>query len=399
MPNFKYKAVNSEGNTIESVLLAADKEDVLRELKDLKMIVISVTEVKSKEDTGKLKFNIKDAVIINFTKQLYTLMKAGIPIIGSLKALREQAVDENFKKIVENITRDIEGGSKLSDALGQYPKVFPAIYINSIKIGEISGTLEETLYYVYNYIEEDSRMRKDVKKAFRYPTFVIIGLIAAFVVFTTTVIPAFLPMFEKSGVELPMPTKILIGINYVISNYGLLVLGILIVTIGGLVYYIRTPEGRLKKDLFMLKIPIMGEFVKKVNIARFAKLFYTMNRTGVSITKSFEIMQETMGNEVYNKELKIIADKITKGEDIAGSLKQSPFFTNLVVEMISIGEKSGSLDDMLLSVSDYYNREVSETVENLTSLIEPIITVGLGGMILLLALGLFMPMWDMMSLM
>lgn len=186
---------------------------------------------------------------------------------------------------------------------------------------------------------------------------------------------------------------------YLITDYGILLLLFIVALAAGIYFYARTPAGRYKIDSLLLQIPIMGMFIRKVNLARFSQLFYTMNRTGIAITQTFDIMQRTMENEVYNKELGIIADKITKGEEIAKSLQQSPVFTPLMVEMVSIGEKSGSLDEMLANVAEYYNQEVSDTVANLTSLIEPIITVGLGGMILLLALALFLPMWDMMNIM
>jgi len=398
MPNFKYKAVNPEGKVVQSVLLAPDKMEVVRQLTQQNMVVISVKDVKSSQSTDKLKLHIKEKTIIHFTKQLYTLLKAGVPIVSSLKALYEQTADEGFKKVIETITQDIEGGSKLSDALSQFPKIFPPIFINSVKVGEISGTLEDTLLYLYNYLEEDARMRSEVKKALRYPIFVFIGIIGAFIVFTTMVIPNFMPMFENAKQELPLPTKILVFMNHAIMDYGLLLLIVSAAIVAGLIFYGRTPKGRYNYDLLALKLPIIGEFLKKVNISRFSKLFYTMNRTGIAITRAFEIIQETMGNEVYRKELKIVADKINRGEEIATSVSQSPYFTNLLVEMISIGEKSGSLDEMLFSVSDYYNREVADTVNNMTSLIEPIVTLVLGGMVLLLTLAMFLPMWNMMDI-
>ncbi len=399
MPNYKYKAVNPEGQTVESVLMAPNEADVKRQLNKLKMIVISVSEVKSQKTTNQFKLVVKESVVLHFTKQLYTLLKAGVPIIASLRALREQSPEEGFKSVIENIIQDVEGGSTLSDAFSQFPKIFPPIYINSLKIGEISGTLEDTLMYIHDFLSEDSHMKKEVKKAFRYPVMVFMGIIGAFIVFTTSVIPNFIPMFEAAHAELPLPTRILIAANDLIANYGLIILLLVIALVVAIIFYTRTPKGGYNFDLFLLKLPIIGDFIRKVNVSRFSKLFYTMNKTGINITRAFEIMQETMENKVYHKEIGIVADKISKGEEIAVSLEQSPYFTSLLVEMVSIGEKSGSLDEMLLSVSEYYKREVSETVANMTSLIEPIVTVLMGGMILILALAMFLPMWDMMKLM
>jgi len=398
MPNFKYRAVNSEGRMVESVLLGRDSGDVMAQLRDLGMVVINVSEIKSKKTTDQFKLKIKDVTILHFTRQLYTLLKAGLPIVSSLRAVKEQTSDENFKEVVESISHDIEQGSTLSSALGRFPRVFPPIFVNSIKIGEVSGTLEETLNYIYRFIDDDSRMKKEVKKALRYPLFVTIGLIGAFIVFTTMVIPNFIPMFEAQKMELPLPTRILIGMHYAIMHYGFLIVLILAAVITGVWFYIRTPNGRFQFDQLMLSLPVIGDFVNKVNLSRFSRLFYTMNRTGINITNTFSIMQETMENAVFRKELSLVSERIIRGQEIANSLKQSRYFSPLLVEMISIGEKSGSLDDMLNNVSEYYSHEVSDTVANLTSLIEPVITIGLGGMILLLALAMFLPMWDMMKM-
>jgi len=397
MPNYKYKAVNSEGKTVESILLAPTSSDVKKRLREMNMVIISVTEVTADKKPVKISMRIKEGVIHHFTKQLHTLLKAGIPILASLRALKEQTPDENFKEIIESIVQDVEGGSKFSDALSQFPKVFPPIYINSVKVGEISGTLEDTLKYLYEYLVQESQMKKDVKKAFRYPMFVMLGLIGAFFVFTTTVLPNFLPMFQSSGTELPLPTRILLGMYSLITDYGMISVTVLIILIAIIIVYARTADGKYHLETLLLKLPVIGEFIKKVNVARLAKLFYTMNKTGLSITKAFDIMQETIENAVYSKEIAIISEKINRGEEISVSLAHSPYFTTLLVEMVTIGEKSGSLDEMLYNVSEYYNKEVAETVENMTSLIEPIVTVVMGGMVLLLALAMFLPMWDMMN--
>ncbi len=398
MPNFKYRAYDAEGKIVESSILAKDENDVARQLDELNLVPVEIEKVKSKARSSKVKMHVKDDQVLMFTKQLYTMLKAGIPILLALQTVKEQTKNENFKQIIETIYRDIEQGSKFSDALMQFPKVFSHIYINAIKIGEISGTLEESLQYMHQYLEKDLQIRNDVKKAFRYPMFVTIGIIGAFFVFVTTVIPNFVPMFKNSGHALPLPTRILLGIYTLMTQYGLITALVLAAITVGLVYYFKTPKGRMWLDETLLKLPVMGKFLEKVIVARFARLFYTMNRTGVNITESLKIIQKSLGNAVYNKEIEIVSENILKGESIAESLRKSRYFPELLIDMVSIGEKSGSLDDMLLSISNYYEEEVSEMVENMSSLIEPIITVVLGGMILLLALALFLPMWEMMNI-
>ncbi|KAA3617277.1 MAG: type II secretion system F family protein [Calditrichaeota bacterium] len=403
MPNFKYKAINQEGKTVESVILAADQKVVIQQLQKLNMTPVSIALEKNKKRTRSLKSSNKIKVsiksILLFTKQLQTLLKAGIPIVTCLSVIKEQAETEDFEKMIEAISQDIEAGSKLSDALAQFPKTFPAIYVNSIRVGEISGTLEDTLIQLSSFLEEDEKIKKEVKKALRYPAMVITGLVGAFIVFTTFVIPNFIPIFEMSGTELPLPTRILLGVYYLITDYGLFALIGLVALVAAFLTWSKTPDGRFKMDLIRLKLPVLGMLNRKLNISRFAKLFHTMNRTGIPITRTFEIIRETLDNLVYQKEVEKIQDKIVKGSDIASSLKQSQYFSKLLVIMISIGEKSGSLDEMLGNVSDYYYKEVSETVENLTSMIEPIVTLVLGAMMLFLALAIFLPMWDMIGAM
>ncbi len=398
MPNFKYKAINQEGKTVESVILAASQLVVVKQLQELNMTPVSITlekEKKSIKTTNKVKVDIK--AILLFTKQLQTLLKAGIPIITCLSVIKEQAESENFEKMIEAISQDIEAGSKLSDALSQFPKAFPTIYINSIRVGEISGTLEDTLLQLSDFLEEDEKIKKEVKKALRYPTMVFIGMIGAFVVFTTFVIPNFIPIFEMSGSELPLPTKILLGLYYLFTDYGIPLLIGIAAAIAGFMTWAKTPNGQYKVDLLRLNIPVMGQLTRKLNISRFAKLFHTMNKTGIPITRTFEIIRDTLDNLVYQDEVKKIQANIIRGNDIASSLKQSAYFSKLLIIMISIGEKSGSLDEMLGNVSEYYYQEVTETVENLTSMIEPIVTLVLGAMMLFLSLAIFLPMWNMIG--
>lgn len=399
MPNFKYKAYNAEGKLVESTILASTEDDVVRQLDELNMIPVSIEKVESKAGKKKIKMSVKDDAVLMFTKQLATMLRAGIPMLLALQTVRDQTKDENFKHVIDTIRKDIEQGSKFSDALSQFPKIFSDIYVNAIRVGEISGTLEDALQYMHQYMEKDIKMRSDVKKAFRYPMFVVIGLIGAFFVFVTTVIPNFIPMFEGTGHALPLPTRILLGIYSLLTKYGFFTFIFLAAITGAAIYYFRKPKGRYWLDENLLKVPVLGTFLQKVIIARFARLFYTMNRTGVNITETLEIIQKSIGNMFYAKEIEKLYDSIVKGESLAEGMKKSGQFPELLIDMVSIGEKSGSLDDMLLSVSNFYEEEVSDMVENMSSLIEPIITVVLGGMVLLLALALFLPMWEMMNIM
>ncbi len=399
MPNYKYKAINQDGKVVESVILAASPKVVAQQLQKLNMTAVSIKKYQEKGRKKNVSIKVSIKTLLMFTKQLHTLLRAGIPIVTCLQVIQEQTEEPGFKKLLGAVMADVGEGSKLSSALSQFPKVFPPLYINSIRVGEVSGTLEDALEQLSSFMEEDDRIKKEVKKALRYPTMVVLALIAAFFLFVTMIVPNFVPIFKMSGAELPMPTRILLGIYTLLSSYGWLVAIVLGAFVMGILMYIKTPPGRYNLDLFKLKIPVMGLLVRKLNISRFAKLLHTMNSTGISIIKTFEIISETLDNQVYQKEVVKIKNKISKGEAIAASIKQSPYFDNLLVIMTSIGEKSGALDDMLGNVSDYYYREVSDTVDKLTSMIEPMVTIVLGAMMLFLALAIFLPMWDMMKIM
>ena len=398
MPTYKYKAINPEGKMLDSTITASSKDELVRQLQKLDLIPVKIKE-KERSKTVQRKFGkrVKTQTVISFTKQLYTLLKAGIPILTALNAIKEQNPDPNFKQMVEIIANDIEQGGKLSEALSKFSKVFPPIYINSVKVGEVSGTLESTLIYLYQYLEQEIKVRKNVKKAFRYPALVILGLVVAFIIFITMVIPAFIPIFESFTMELPLPTRILIWVHGAIQNYGLFMILGLIGIIVGLYFYRKTPLGKYQIDKFLLSLPIMGILLNKVSISRFAKIFYTMNRTGVPVIKTFELLEHNLENEVFCREMSVILSKIKRGQGIANSLSQSNLFTSFIVEMVAIGEKAGSLDEMLNSVSEYYDSEVNETIDNMTSMIEPVVTVLLGGMVLIFALAIFLPMWDLIS--
>ncbi|MFZ0388924.1 MAG: type II secretion system F family protein [Calditrichia bacterium] len=398
MPNYAYTAIDVDGRTILNDMDAPNEKEVIQHLQRLSLVPveISVQKEKAAKNVSFKKIKIKD--IILFTRQLNTLLRSGVPILVSLNALKEQAGESPFKVLLERIAREVEQGNAFSTALEQYPKIFPSLYINAVKVGEMSGTLEETLLYLANYLEEEQQMKQSVKKALRYPMMVIIGLVVAFLIFTMAVIPRFIPIFEASGLELPLPSRVLIGLYYILSTAGIPLLLITAVLITGLIWYIRRPSGRFMFHKLQLQAPIFGPLLRKVSMARFAKVLSTMNRTGIPVVKALDTMKDTMENEVYRRELDQVLELVKEGSGIASAVRRSPYFSPFVVEMLGIGEKSGALDEMLDSISQYYDMEVNETVKNMTALIEPVITVFLGGMVLLLALAIFLPMWDMMSI-
>lgn len=398
MPAFQYTAIDHEGNQIQGVILASNEDEGLQQLKKQTLIPIKLEEKTVKRAKSSFShIKIKNADIANFTKQLQTLLKAGIPLVNCLNVLKKQTTDPDWEQIISLIACDVEQGGKFSDALAKFPKAFTVTYINCIKVAEVSGGLEDILTYLYEYIKQADQAKQNVKKALRYPLFVLFALGFAFVIFMTMVVPNFLPLFGGDIQTLPLPTRILIKLNTGFTEYGIHFLLILTGIVLALYFYYRSPGGRLKIDKLLLHAPLIGQVLINFNLAVFTKLFFTMNHAGIPIIETIKIIQESIQNKIFRKELVLLSEKIRNGYKMASSLEQSPYFSSSLVEMIAIGEKSGSLDEMLKSAADYYDNEVSTSVESMTAMMEPIITAALGIIVLFLASALFLPMWDIIG--
>ncbi|MFC1492910.1 type II secretion system F family protein [candidate division KSB1 bacterium] len=401
MPQFEYKAMNQNGEPITGTMEAPVAGAVFEYLDKQNYTPIKIS-VK-KEAAGfnislfKKKSKIKVDELINFTKQLVTLLKAGVPITSSLEALSEQAENQELKRVLNQVRDDVEGGSNFSDSLGKHQTVFDPLYVNGVKAGEAGGVLDQVLERIGSLMAYEADIKQKVKGAIRYPIIVITGICLAFVFLMVSVVPTFTDMFTQSGKDLPLPTMVLITIsNFFVAYWYFLLTGVIGSAVG-LYFYIRTPKGKYNFDKFRIRVPIFGQLALKSAMSRFAHMFETLNKSGLPILQTMEIVSTTIGNVVIAKALEQAGQGIEKGRGISVPLKESGLFPPLVIRMIAVGEQSGSLDEMLNNVSEHYDNEVNYLIENLVSMIEPILTVSIGAMVLLLALGIFMPMWSMME--
>ncbi len=412
MPSFSYTALNENGQEVSGVIEAADSSAAERQLEGQELMPLRVTQSTS----GKAKSSISKASatagaaaggkrkkvserdIIDFTKQLVTLFKAGVPILSSLETLAGQAGNPVFAETLIQVASDIAAGNDFSAALSKHPTIFPEIYVNAVKAGEVGGVLDQVLTRLTGVLQRDWEIRRSVKGALRYPTIVVIGMIVAFLVLTTFVVPKFAKVFEQINMELPLPTKMLIWMASFLQHYW----WALIIVVGGSIFmfkrFVKTEKGSYWLDGMMLKLPIFGPLVMKTAMTRFTKMFETLSRSGLPILQIFDVVARTLGNKVLGAALLKASEGIEHGRGVAVSLAETGLFPPLVVRMISVGEDSGAIDDMLGNIGDYYDSEVSATVEGLTGMIEPILTVGMGAMVLVLALAIFLPMWNMMQL-
>ncbi len=398
MPVFRYKAMNQAGALVQDELEAPNPGAVAEKLESLGYTPLKISRKKVGGGNIRLfqsKPKVKDNEIIVFTRQLVTLLKAGVPLLSALEALAEQTDSEQMRDVIGKIYVDIESGISLSEALAKHPSVFEEMYVNSIRAGEMGGALDQVLLRLANLIEYDRETRARIKSAMRYPIIVVVSLVVAVITLMMLVVPKFIDMFTKLGVELPLPTRILIAVYEAMSHYWYLGIAGVVLAIAGFKLWVKTPSGRLIWDGFKLKLPVFGPLLMKSYMSRFTRMFETLNRSGLPILQTLEIVGKTVGNAVIRREIEKASMGIRRGDGIASPLKQSKLFPPMVVRMIAIGEQSGSLDEMLKNVSEHYDMEVDYAVKNLTSLIEPMLTVGLGLIVLFLALAIFLPMWDM----
>lgn len=332
-----------------------------------------------------------------FTRQIHTLLKAGVPIIRALAGLHDTASNPAMKQMVADLRRSLESGVELSSSMALNPKVFDNFYVSMIKVGESSGRLDEVFLRLFQHLEFELFMRQQVKSALRYPTFVIIAMVAAIGVINVMVIPAFAGVFKSLGAALPLPTKILMATSSFTINHGWLLLIGAVAAFWGFRMWIKTPQGRMTWHRWLLKMPLVGNIVSKAALARFARAFALSLRSGVPLERALTGVAYTADNVYMSSRIEALRDFVTRGESLAHAAAVSGIFTPIVLQMIAIGEETGMVDDLLEEVGELYGNEVQYALKTLSQQVEPILIIFLGAVVLVLALGVFLPMWDLGS--
>ncbi len=404
MPSFEYKAITPQGQVITESLDAPSEQHVSREIlkKGYRTIAIKKRKAaKASASGGKSGIDlfakkVKTDEIVLFTREIVTLLRAGVPMLTALEALGNQS-GKALGDIVNQIYVSVMSGKSFSQALAQHPKIFTKLYVNSVYAGEMSGSLDEVLERMVHVLKNDEEMKKKVKAAMRYPMIVVCAMAGAFLIIMTSVVPKFALIFSGLGQELPVFTKILIMVSQFCETYILHIVGVTAVSLIGFKLMLRNPKGRLLWDSFLLKIPIIGPLTLKTAMARFTTMFETLNRSGLPILQTLNTVSGAVGNINIEKSIQQVANGVEQGQGIAGAMKKSNLFPPMVIRMISIGEQSGSLDEMLGSVANHYDVEVDYAVKGLTSMIEPILTLALGGVVIVIVLGIFLPMWGLIG--
>jgi len=339
---------------------------------------------------------VKHDDLIFFTRQLQTVIRAGIPMVSGLKALEEQTNNERLKVAIREVTQDIDRGQTFSDALARHRGIFSELYIGMVRAGELSGNLDEVLERLSGVLEFQMKTKEMLKSAMRYPVFVVVTLAIAFVILVNVVVPKFAPIFRSAKLDLPLPTQILLLINDIFQKYTMTAIITALALITAFVFYKRTAAGTYAIDRLKLSVPLIGDIVLKICMGRFAFILENLVRAGIPIIKTLDIVSRSVGNEYVAEKVRDIAVSIEKGRGISRPLKDAKIFPPLVIHLVATGEETGSLEEMLREVSVHYDREVTYSVNRLSAWIEPILTAGLACMVLFLALAIFMPWWDMM---
>ncbi len=395
MPAFSYKARNYSGESVEGVMNARTLEELEQQLLNMDLVLINATPLKESKKTSKGKIKRRDLIL--FSIHIATSLEAGVPIIVALSDFTESTDNPTFKNILAGIIRQIEAGSSFSDALETYPNAFPEIYVSIIRAGEATGNLDSVLRELISFLEWQEELIAQIRQASIYPTFVFLMIGVVIFIMMTFTVPKFIPILTSFNVELPTPTKILIAVAKFFENYWYLIIAFFILSFLTYKFTNKSEKGRLFWDKVKLHLPIFGKLNRKLALSRFAHYTALLYSAGIGIPQTLTIVERVVGNTIIASEIAKAREGIMTGSSIFESLRQSPYFPSLVLRMIQVGEETGSLDSTLKKVSEYYDKEVPQAIKKMFAVLEPTLIVVMGGIVLFIALSIFLPIYKLTS--
>ncbi|MFP3874584.1 MAG: type II secretion system F family protein [Thiohalophilus sp.] len=403
MPRFDYKGRDQRGNAIAGYLEAASVDSAASQLLNSGVTPIEITENRPRPSLAdryrkwRARRRPKLDDMILFARQLHTLMRSGVPIIRALNGLAENMDNPYLQDVIRDLVAGLESGLTLSGAMARHPNIFSDLFISMVRVGEHSGNLDMALLQLSEYLEREKETRDRVKTAMRYPIFVVVAIIIAIGVINFFVIPTFAGIFAKFDAELPWQTRLLVGMsNFMVQYWHLLAAG-LIAGIFAVRGWLKTQNGRLLWDRYKLKLPAVGIILHQALLQRFATAFAVTQRAGVPLLQGLAVVADAVDNAYVEQHIHGMRTGVAQGESLTRTATASGMFTPLILQMITVGEETGAVDEMLDNVADFYNREVDYRLKYLSSALEPILIVILGAMVFILALGVFLPMWDLMA--
>lgn len=399
MPIYVWKGKNSYGEKRSGKIEAADERVVLTYLKKLRITPSKLQEAPKDlfENVAFMQQKVTGKDLVIFTRQLSTMIDAGLPLVQSLEILGNQQDNRTFKKLLGEIRMDVETGSTFADAMKKHSNVFDNLFCNMIEAGELGGILDTILSRLAVFLEKNMKLKKRVKGAMTYPVICLCIAVVILAVILIFVVPVFERMFSDFGAALPAPTLIVVAMSNFVKKYILLIIGIIVAAVFAVKKAYKTEKGKMKLDTLLLNLPVFGPLVRKVAVAKFSRTLGTMLESGVPILEALNVVARTAGNKVIETAVFRVADSISEGRPIVEPLEETGVFPGMVVQMINVGESTGTLDAMLAKIADFFDDEVDQAVDNLTAMIEPFMMVFLGGMIGGLVVAMYLPIFQMGS--
>lgn len=404
MPLYQYRGRNQRGEVVKGQVEAASPDAVATQLFNSGVTPIDINIKKATQDVFAIlrtRFGSSGQIdlvdLILFSRQMYTLMRAGVPIMQALRGLRESTQNPAFVQVLSSISESLDTGLEFSTALKRHPKVFPPLFVSMIQVGETTGSLEQVFDQLANYLEREKDTRDRVKSALRYPIIVIFAMVIALVIINVFVIPAFVKVFTSFRIQLPLPTRILIATSNFTLAYWPYILGVITATFFIVRNYVRTPNGQYRWHRLKLRLPVAGKVIYKATLGRFTRALAVIIKAGVPLATGMTVVSRAVDNNYVSERILQMRDGIERGETIGRTAQAAGMFPPLVIQMITVGEESGAVDTLMMNVAEYYDREVDYDIKNLSAAIQPILIVFMGVLVLVLALGVFLPMWDLVQ--
>jgi len=404
MTEFAYKGRSASGGLITGTLEGTSADAVAGRL-----VSIGITPVEIRDVANATGMTLADMVrrlgggqpttkdLVLFCRQMHTITRTGLPLLKGLTGLMQTTHNEVLKAALVDVIANLESGRQLAHSLQGHPKIFTSLFINLVEIGEATGTLDVAFQRLYEYLSMDQEVRDRVKSAVRYPIIVLIAVAIALTIITVFVIPNFAPIFRALGDNIPLPTRIIMGASDLAINYWPIILGVIVAIALAASTYVKTVPGRLRWDKLKLGLPVIGIIVHNAAMSRITRSLAISISAGLPINQTLRTVSASIGNAWLGEKMASLSDDIERGESLSVTATHSALFTPLILQMIALGEETGALPELLDESSDYYKREVDYDLENLSAALEPILIVTVGVVVLILALGVFLPMWDMVA--
>lgn len=397
---FRYRG-RRRGEPVAGQIEASSPEAVANELAEIGVTPIEIVPLWERDDALLVfrrwlrRSRVSPDDLVMFARQMYTMVRAGIPIVQALRGIAQVSHSESLELALEEVLQSIEEGQGLTAALQQHPHVFPRLFVSSLRMGEETGRLEETFAQLANHLEADRETRRRIRAATRYPMLVVAAMAVALVILNVFALPVFAEIFDEFGAELPWATKLLIGSSdFTMAYWPYLIVLALAATVG-LRSWLGTPRGRLAWDRSKLRLPVLGSILEKATMSRFARTFALCLRSGIPVVQAMDVAAGVTENDHVSGQLQEVRAQLERGDSLSRTAEASGLFTPLVLQMLTVGEATGALDDLLYEVAEFYERDVDYELKRIAESLEPILLLGVGLLVLVLALGVYLPMWDL----